>query len=142
MRRPKTGNLARLVPWSSALVSAAMMLEMMQAKLHRACVTATAIDYPGSLTVDLDLIERAGMRVHQKIQLLDVNNGARMETYLIPGERGKKEIIVNGAAARLIHPGDRVIIITYGIYSEAELANHKVKVLVLNEGNEVIEELS
>ena len=114
-----------------------MHIEMLQAKLHRGMVTDTALEYPGSLTVDIALIEAAGMLVHQKIQLVNCNNGSRLETYLIPGERGKGEIIVNGAAARLAQTGDRVIIIAYATYDPAELDNHHPKVLVLNEHNQI-----
>jgi aspartate 1-decarboxylase len=115
-----------------------MMLEMLQGKLHRGTVTECRMDYPGSLTVDIELIERTGMRVHQKIQLLNFNNGNRLETYLIAGERGKREIIVNGAAARLAQKGDRVIVAAYAYYTEQELVNHHPKVLILDEKNQVV----
>lgn len=114
-----------------------MLRHMMTAKLHRGVVTGTALEYPGSLTVDLDLIERAGMLVHEKIQVLNCNNGYRLETYLIPGERGKGEIIVNGAAARHACPGDRVIVITYGLCTEEEARALKPVVLLLDERNQV-----
>ena len=87
-----------------------MLRELLQGKLHHATVTDCRIDYPGSLTVDLDLIERSGLLVHQRIQLLNCHNGYRLETYLIAGERGKGQIIVNGAAARHAQRGDIVII--------------------------------
>jgi aspartate 1-decarboxylase len=116
-----------------------MFREMLQGKLHRGIVTACRIDYAGSLTVDLDLIERIGLVVNQKIQLLNISNGNRLETYLIAGERGKREIIVNGAAARLNQAGDRIIVAGYAFYSDAELKDHRPKVLVLNERNEVID---
>jgi aspartate 1-decarboxylase len=115
-----------------------MLRHMMTAKLHRGAVTGTALEYPGSLTVDLDLIERAGMLVHEKIQVLNCNNGYRMETYLIPGERGKGEIIVNGAAARHACVGDRVIIITYALCTEEEARALTATVLVLDERNRVV----
>ena len=89
-----------------------MLREMFQAKIHHATVTECRLGYQGSLTVDIELIERAGMLVHQKIQVLNINNGYRLETYLIPGERGKREIIINGAAARHAQVGDQVIVIT------------------------------
>jgi aspartate 1-decarboxylase len=116
-----------------------VLREMLQGKLHRGVVTACRIDYSGSLSVDLDLIEGCGLLVHQKIQLLNISNGNRLETYLIAGPRGKREIQVNGAAARLNQPGDRIIVAGFALYSEAELANHQPKVLVLNERNEVID---
>jgi aspartate 1-decarboxylase len=117
-----------------------MFREMLQGKLHRAVVTGCRIDYMGSLTVDLDLIERCGLLVHQKIQLLNVTTGARLETYLIDGRRGSGELIVNGAAARLAQPGDRVIVAGFAFYTDAELAGHHPKVLVLDDKNRVIEE--
>jgi aspartate 1-decarboxylase len=116
-----------------------MQRHMLNAKLHRARVTDCHLDYEGSLTVDLDLIERAGMLVHEKVQVVNINNGARFETYLIPGERGRGDIVVNGAAARLAQPGDRIIVITYAVFDESELASHRPRVLRLNEHNQVID---
>lgn len=115
-----------------------MLREMLQGKLHHASVTDCRIDYPGSLTVDLDLIERCGLLVHQKIQLLNCHNGYRLETYLIAGERGKGQIIVNGAAARHAQKGDVVIIAGFALYDEREIVGHEPKVLVLNNFNQVI----
>jgi aspartate 1-decarboxylase len=115
-----------------------MLREMLQGKLHHASVTDCRIDYPGSLTVDLDLIERCGLLVHQKIQLLNCHNGYRLETYLIAGERGKGQIIVNGAAARHAQKGDVVIIAGFALYDEREIVGHEPKVLVLNNLNQVI----
>lgn len=115
-----------------------MLREMLIGKLHRGAVTTCRIDYEGSLTVDLDLIEAAGMLVHQKIQVLDINNGQRIETYLIPGERGKREIQVNGAAARLFYKGDRVIVCAYGLLDEAECATLKPQVVLLDETNRIV----
>lgn len=110
---------------------------MMTAKLHRGVVTGTHLEYPGSLTVDLDLIEAAGMLVHERIQVLNCSNGYRMETYLIPGERGKGEIMVNGAAARHACVGDRLIVITYALCSEEEARAIAPRVLILDERNRV-----
>ncbi|MHC5068202.1 MAG: aspartate 1-decarboxylase [Planctomycetota bacterium] len=118
-----------------------MLIEMMQGKIHRATVTDTRLEYPGSLTVDEELLERAGILPHQKVQVVNANNGSRMETYTIVGERGKREIIVNGAAARLAELGDRIIIIAYATYDEAEAAAHTCKVVVCDERNEVVEEI-
>jgi aspartate 1-decarboxylase len=116
----------------------AMLREMLQAKLHRACITDVKPDYEGSLTVDLDLIERAGMLVHQKISIYNITNGARFDTYLIPGRRGRRDIIVNGAAARLVLTGDRIIIVSYSLYDEAEARKHKPVVVLLDERNRVV----
>jgi aspartate 1-decarboxylase len=115
-----------------------MLRELLQGKLHHATVTDCRIDYPGSLTVDLDLIERAGLLVHQRIQLLNCHNGYRLETYLIAGERGQGQIIVNGAAARHAQRGDIVIIAGYALYNDIEVVGHEPKVLVLGGKNEVI----
>jgi aspartate 1-decarboxylase len=118
-----------------------MLREMFISKIHRATVSRTEIDYPGSLTVDLDLLDRAGIPLHQKVQVVNINNGSRLETYVIEGARGSGEIIVNGAAARLAQPGDRIIIIAYALCDAQEVAALKPKVIVLNEKNQVVEEL-
>jgi aspartate 1-decarboxylase len=115
-----------------------MLREMFQAKIHHATVTECRLGYQGSLTVDIELIERAGMLVNQKIQVLNISNGYRLETYLIPGERGKREIIVNGAAARHAHQGDLLIIITYALFTDEELKAHKPTVVLLGQGNQVV----
>ncbi len=90
-----------------------MLLTFLQAKIHHATVTARHLDYHGSLTIDEDLIDAAGMKVGQQIQVYDSNNGARFETYILRGKRGSGQIQVNGAAARLVEVGDRIIICTY-----------------------------
>ena len=110
-----------------------MLREMFQAKLHHGAVTECRFGYQGSLTVDIDLIERAGMLVNQKVQVLNLNNGYRLETYLIAGERGKRDLIINAL------PGDRLIVIAYALMDDREVVTHKPTVLVLNERNEVIE---
>ncbi|MEK7415615.1 MAG: aspartate 1-decarboxylase [Planctomycetota bacterium] len=115
-----------------------MQREMLIGKLHRGTVTECRLDYEGSLTVDEDLIDAAGMLVHQKIQVLDIMNGARIETYLIPGARGKREIAVNGAAARLFYRGDRVIICAYAMLDETEARAFKPKVVLLDDKNRVV----
>lgn len=115
-----------------------MLREMFQAKIHHATVTECRLGYQGSLTVDIELIERAGMLVNQKIQVLNINNGYRLETYLISGERGKREIIINGAAARHAQVGDQVIVIAYALMDDQEVKTHTPKVILLGEGNRVI----
>jgi aspartate 1-decarboxylase len=116
-----------------------MLIEMLQGKIHRGVVTDVRIDYMGSLTVDPELIAACGLREFQKIQLLNITNGARLETYLINGVPGRREIVVNGAAARLAMTGDRVIVAGFGHYDPAELKTHKPRVVVLDERNQVIE---
>ena len=113
-----------------------MLREMFVAKLHHGCVSDVRIDYQGSLTVDAELIRRSGMLVHQKVQVLNLNNGYRLETYLIPG--GPGEMIVNGAAARHAVKGDRLIVIAYAMLDDAEIARHRPTVLILDDRNRVI----
>ncbi|ASS71551.1 aspartate 1-decarboxylase [Bacillus atrophaeus] len=110
---------------------------MMSGKLHRATVTEANLNYVGSITIDEDLIDAVGMLANEKVQIVNNNNGARLETYIIPGERGSGVICLNGAAARLVQPGDIVIIISYKMMSEQDAASHQPKVAVLNEKNEI-----
>jgi aspartate 1-decarboxylase len=95
---------------------------MMKSKVHRATVTDADVDYVGSITVDRDLMDAADLREYEQVAVVDVDNGARLETYVIEGERGSGAICLNGAAAHLIHPGDRVIIISYAEVDDRELA--------------------
>lgn len=114
-----------------------MIREMLQAKLHRGAVTGCELDYPGSLTVDLALLEAAGILVHQKVQVVNINNGNRFETYVIAGDRGKSEIVINGAAARLAYRGDRIIVIAFCLLTEAECTGHHPRVVQLDERNRI-----
>ncbi|ALO00264.1 aspartate 1-decarboxylase [Leptospira interrogans serovar Hardjo-prajitno] len=100
-----------------------MQITVMKGKIHRATVTDADLNYEGSLTVDMDLVDAAGMRVYEKVSVVNVNNGARFETYIIEGKRGSGEICLNGAAARLGMKGDKIIIITYAQVEEQELAS-------------------
>ncbi|MBN8525742.1 MAG: aspartate 1-decarboxylase [Planctomycetes bacterium] len=112
-----------------------MLREMLIGKLHRGVVTECRLDYEGSLTVDQDLLDAAGILLHQKVQVLDINNGNRIETYVIPGERGSRHLMVNGAAARLFHKGDRVIVCAFGIMDDAEARALHPQVILLDEQN-------
>ncbi len=114
-----------------------MLRDMLIGKLHRGTVTECRLDYEGSLTVDQDLIDAAGMLVHQKVQVLDINNGSRIETYLIPGARGSRHLMVNGAAARLFHKGDRIIVCAYALLDDAEARSVKPRVVLLDAENRV-----
>jgi aspartate 1-decarboxylase len=116
-----------------------MQRHMLLSKIHRAAVTDCHLDYAGSLTVDIELLERAGMLIHEKVQVVNINNGARFETYLIEGRRGSRELVVNGAAARLCQPQDRIIVLAYAVVDQAELADFRSTVLVCDEQNQVIE---
>jgi aspartate 1-decarboxylase len=99
-----------------------MRRRMMKSKVHRATVTDADVHYVGSITIDRDLMDAADLREYEQVAVVDVDNGARLETYVIEGERGTGDICLNGAAAHLIHPGDRVIIISYAEVDDAELA--------------------
>jgi aspartate 1-decarboxylase len=114
-----------------------MQITMLQSKIHRATVTDANLNYVGSITVDRELLEAAGMRVGQKVDIVDVNNGERFSTYIIPGERGKREICLNGAAARLVHPGDKIILIAYALMEEKEADTFRPKIVILNDDNTI-----
>jgi aspartate 1-decarboxylase len=114
-----------------------MLLTMMKAKLHRATVTRADLDYEGSISVDRDLLDAAGILPHEQVDVLDINNGARFTTYAIEAPRGSRTIGVNGAAARLVQAGDKVIIVSY-CQMEAELARqHAPNVVLLDDQNEI-----
>jgi aspartate 1-decarboxylase len=106
---------------------------MMKSKIHRATVTGADLHYVGSITLDPVLMERANIFEHEQVQVVDIDNGARFETYAIKGGRG--DVVLNGAAARLVHPGDRVIIITYADYEDAELENYQPRVVHVDSRN-------
>ncbi|MCY8203274.1 MULTISPECIES: aspartate 1-decarboxylase [unclassified Bacillus (in: firmicutes)] len=114
-----------------------MYRTMMSGKLHRATVTEANLNYVGSITIDEDLLDAVGMLPNEKVQIVNNNNGARLETYIIPGKRGSGIICLNGAAARLVQEGDKVIIISYKMMSDQEAASHEPKVAVLNDQNKI-----
>ena len=107
---------------------------MMKSKIHRATITGADLNYVGSITLDTRLMELADILEHEQVHVLDIDNGARFETYVIPG--GPGDVIVNGAAARLVHPGDKVIVISYAQYDEAELASYEPLVVHVDEQNQ------
>lgn len=115
-----------------------MFITLMKSKIHRARVTEANLNYVGSITIDEDLMDAAGLLCNEKVQIVNNNNGARLETYAIPGPRGSGIICLNGAAARLVQPGDIVIIFAYGIFSEAEARQHKPKVVFVDENNRAL----
>ncbi|MDU2558661.1 aspartate 1-decarboxylase [Anaerococcus prevotii] len=114
-----------------------MNIEMLEGKIHRATVTEANLDYVGSITVDVSLLEEAGIREYQKVQVVDINNGNRIETYTIAGEKDSGVICLNGAAARLFSTGDKVIIMAYASYSEDELKDYKPKVVFVDDDNKI-----
>jgi len=102
-----------------------MQRVMLKSKIHRATVSDCDLHYVGSITIDRDLLEAADILEHEQVHVVDVDNGARFETYTIAGERGSGEMRVNGAAARLVHRGDTIIVISYGEYSEVEIERYE-----------------
>ncbi|PTM58747.1 aspartate 1-decarboxylase [Desmospora activa] len=116
-----------------------MLRNMMKSKIHRATVTEANLNYVGSVTIDEALMEQVNIWPNEKVQIVNNNNGARLETYVIPGPRGSGTICLNGAAARLVQPGDTVIIIAYAWLEEEEARNHVPKVAIMGENNQVKE---
>lgn len=106
-----------------------MQRVMLKSKIHRATITDCDLHYVGSITIDPDLLEAADILEHEQVHVVDVDNGARFETYTIPGVRGSGEVKVNGAAARLVHRGDTIIVISYGQYEQAELSSYEPRVV-------------
>jgi aspartate 1-decarboxylase len=115
-----------------------MQRVMLKSKIHRATVSDCDLHYVGSITIDADLLEAADILEHEQVHVVDVDNGARFETYTISGERGSGEIKVNGAAARLVHRGDTIIVISYAQYDEAELRRHAPRVVHVETGTNTI----
>ena len=119
-----------------------MLLTLLKAKLHRATVTEANLNYTGSITIDKDIIDQAGVFIHEKVQIVNNNNGARFETYVIEGKSGSGVLCLNGAAARLVQPGDKVIIMAYAQMTPEEAQTHKPVVLLLGDNNQILEKLS
>ncbi|MEH7491048.1 aspartate 1-decarboxylase [Neobacillus niacini] len=116
-----------------------MFRHMMNGKIHRATVTEANLNYVGSITIDEDLLDAVGMVANEKVQIVNNNNGARLETYIIPGERGSGVICLNGAAARLVQKGDIVIIISYCLVADEKVQCHQPKVAIMDEHNRIKE---
>lgn len=115
-----------------------MQRHLMKSKIHRATITSADLHYEGSLTVDQDLLDAADLREHEEVQVVNVNNGARFSTYVIPGPRGSGTLQLNGAAARLGMPGDLVIVISYGLFDEAEAQRHAPTVVFVDPRNRIV----
>ncbi|MBC2162986.1 aspartate 1-decarboxylase [Listeria booriae] len=118
-----------------------MLRTMMNGKIHRATVTEANLQYVGSITIDEAILEAVDMLPNEKVQIVNNNNGARLETYIIPGKRGSGIICLNGAAARLTQVGDTVIIMSYGMFTKEEAAVHEPKIVVLDEANGIAQYL-
>jgi aspartate 1-decarboxylase len=115
-----------------------MMRIMMKSKIHRATVTQADLHYVGSVTIDADLLDAADMLEGEQVAIVDVTNGARIETYVIPGQRGSGVIGINGAAAHLIDPGDLVIIMSFGLFDDAEARALRPRVVHVDEHNRIV----
>ena len=116
-----------------------MQLKMLRAKIHRATVTEACVDYVGSITIDKDLLDASGILAGECVLVADLNDGARFETYVFEGEPGSGVICVNGAAARLVDVGDKVIIMAYGYVDAAEASDIKPTVVLMNDNNTISE---
>lgn len=115
-----------------------MRRTMLKSKIHRATITGSDLNYVGSITIDPDLLDAADILEHEQVHVVDVDNGARFETYTIAGERGSGVIQVNGAAARLVHTGDTVIVISYADYSREDLLSYEPVVVHVDRANGII----
>jgi len=114
-----------------------MLIPFLISKIHRARVTATDIDYSGSLTLDLDLMNQANLKEYQKVEIYNISNGNRFSTYVIQGEPGSRDVVINGAAAHLVAQGDIVIIAAYAMIDERELNTLQSVILLMDENNRV-----
>ncbi|MBQ6516907.1 aspartate 1-decarboxylase [bacterium] len=115
-----------------------MQREFLYSKIHRATVTDANLNYVGSITIDEGILEKAKILEWQKVEILDINNGERFQTYVIKGERGSKCFCLNGAAARKVQVGDKVIIVSYASFSDDELKDYKPNIVLLDDNNEII----
>jgi aspartate 1-decarboxylase len=113
---------------------------MLKSKIHRATVTDANLHYVGSITVDPDLLEAADILEHEQVAVVDIDNGARFETYTIAGRRGSGDMCLNGAAARLVQPGDRIIVISYAEYEAAELEGYAPRIVHVDAGNRQVDD--
>ena len=114
-----------------------MLINMLKSKIHRATVVQAELDYVGSITIDEDLMVAAGINEYEQVQIVDVNNGSRFETYVIAGEKGSGMICLNGAAARMVSTGDKIIIMCYAQMTLEELENHSPKVVFVDDDNKI-----
>jgi len=115
-----------------------MLFEFLHSKIHRATITDSNLNYVGSITIDEEFLEKSNIREWEKVEILDINNGERFQTYAIKGKRGSKCFCVNGAAARKVQTGDKIIIVTYAQMTDDEAKKHKPTILQIGENNEII----
>ena len=119
-----------------------MFVKLLKSKLHRARVTGAVVDYPGSVAIDPDLTDAVGIRPYEAVLLANATNGSRLETYVIPAERGSKKFEILGAAAKLMNPGDVVIVLNFGFFTPEEAETHKPGVGALDENNNIEKRIS
>ena len=117
-----------------------MRRRMMKSKIHRATVTDANLNYVGSITIDTDLMAAADLLEWEQVAVVDIDNGNRFETYVIPGAAGSGSMCLNGAAARLVHPGDRIIVISYADYDQSELTDFEPAIVHVDRSNRIISE--
>ena len=115
-----------------------MKIKLLKSKIHRAKVTDANLKYEGSISIDSELMAKVNIKNYEKVHVLNLTNGSRLETYAIPGESGSKSVCINGAAAHLVNPGDRVIIVSYCSLNLEESDDHKPSIIKLNEQNDII----
>ena len=116
-----------------------MNIDMLYSKIHRATVTDANLNYVGSITIDEDLLDAAALRVGQKVEIVNINNGERFSTYTIKGKRGSKDMCLNGAAARKVEVGDKIIVIAYASYTKKDLETYKPIVVLSDDDNNIVE---
>jgi len=119
-----------------------MKREFLKSKIHRAIVTEANLNYEGSITIDEEIMEAAHLKPFERVHIYNINNGARFDTYVIPGAAGSRSIGLNGAAARLGEIGDRIIIVSYCLLSDEELENYQPTIVLMDEGNRIKETVS
>jgi aspartate 1-decarboxylase len=119
-----------------------MTIPMLYSKIHRATVTDANLEYVGSITIDEELMNAAKLNVGQKVDIVNINNGERFSTYVLKGEKGKRDICLNGAAARKVHKGDKIIIIAYANMTEKEVNSFTPSIVIVDDKNDIIKQLS
>jgi|TARA_B100001964_G_C14173432_1_gene572632 aspartate 1-decarboxylase len=115
-----------------------MQIKLLKSKIHRAKITDANLEYEGSISIDSELMGEANLKIYEKVHVLSLTTGARIETYVIPDPPGSKNICVNGAAAHLIHPGHRVIILSYCLLDVEDFSTHKPSIIKVNEQNNIV----
>ena len=115
-----------------------MKIELLKSKIHRAKVTDANLEYEGSITIDSELMYKVGFYDYERVHVLNLTNGSRLETYVIPDVRGSKNICINGAAAHLVFPGDRIIVLSYCSLDVSQIKEHSPKIIRLNQNNNIV----